>query len=60
MSTEDLSSTSGASRKRAKKRKAEETAKLAGSMNRFLVPNKAEIEAYGKKFDDQSADTHNS
>ncbi len=36
MSSERLSSTSGAAKRRAKKRKADEMAKVAGSMNKFI------------------------
>ena len=36
MSSERLSSTSGAAKRRAKKRKADEIAKIAGSMNKFV------------------------
>ena len=42
--SDGLSNTSGAAKKRAKKRKAEEVAKLSGSMTKFLVTEKEKID----------------
>ena len=42
MSAQRFSSTFGAAKRRAKKRKGEEVAKIAGSMHKFIVVNKPE------------------
>jgi hypothetical protein len=42
MSGQGLSSTSGAAKRRARKRKGEEMAKISGSMRKFIVANEPE------------------